>query len=73
MNETATLQERQPSLHSTLARLAAVIGTPHYPAGDRAALRRWALASPCRSPSTACGCAMPAPTCLLSIRPKPGC
>lgn len=46
MNETATLQERQPSLHSTLARLAAVIGTPHYPAGDRAALRRWAPGQP---------------------------
>lgn len=42
MNQTATIPEGQSSLSSTLARLAAVIGAPHYPAGDRAALRRWA-------------------------------
>lgn len=42
MNQTATIPDGQSSLSSTLARLAAVIGAPHYPAGDRAALRRWA-------------------------------
>lgn len=46
MNEAETLQEPQPSLSSILARLAAVIGAPHYPSGDRAALRRWAPGQP---------------------------
>lgn len=46
MNETATLPEGQSSLSSTLARLAAVISAPHYPAGDRVALRRWAPGQP---------------------------
>lgn len=46
MSETATMQERSSSLSSALARLAGVIGAPHYPAGDRAALRRWAPGQP---------------------------
>lgn len=31
-----------PTLGSEVARLAGVIGSAHYPGGDRAALRRWA-------------------------------
>lgn len=46
MNETATTSSQQSSLSSMLARLAAVIGASHYPAGDRAALRRWAPGQP---------------------------
>lgn len=46
MNETATTSSQQPSLSSTLARLAAPVGAPHYPAGDRATLRRWAPGQP---------------------------
>lgn len=34
------------SLATPVARLAGVIGAPHYPAGDRAALRRWAPGQP---------------------------
>jgi len=33
-------------LTTPVARLAGVIGAPHYPAGDRAALRRWAPGQP---------------------------
>jgi CRISPR system Cascade subunit CasB len=33
-------------LTTTVARLAEVISAPHYPAGDRAALRRWAPGQP---------------------------
>lgn len=46
MNAQATVPPQESSLASTVARLAAVIGNPHYPAGDRAALRRWAPGQP---------------------------
>ena len=36
----------QPTIASTVASLAGVIGAPHYPAADRAALRRWAPGQP---------------------------
>lgn len=41
MSVQAAVQSQEPSLASAVARLAAVIAKPHYPAGDRAALRRW--------------------------------
>lgn len=46
MNEAASHQESRSTLSSILARLASVIGASHYPAGDRAALRRWAPGQP---------------------------
>lgn len=46
MNETVLSEERSSNLSSKIARLAAVIGAQHYPAGDRAALRRWAPGQP---------------------------
>ncbi|MHB1678761.1 MAG: type I-E CRISPR-associated protein Cse2/CasB [Sulfuriferula sp.] len=46
MNKQATSPEQGTSLASIVARLAAVIGSSHYSAGDRAALRRWALGQP---------------------------
>lgn len=30
-----------PSLAETIGKLAGIIGSPHYPAGERAALKRW--------------------------------
>lgn len=36
----------EPTLGSDVARLAGVIGSPHFPGGDRAALRRWAPGQP---------------------------
>ena len=42
MNDTVMIQERHSNLSTKIARLVAVIGSQHYPAGDRAALRRWA-------------------------------
>jgi CRISPR system Cascade subunit CasB len=45
MTETAQ-QPQADSLATSVARLAGVIGSPHYPSGDRAALRRWAPGQP---------------------------
>jgi CRISPR system Cascade subunit CasB len=45
MTETAQ-QSQADSLAAQVARLAGVIGSPHYPSGDRAALRRWAPGQP---------------------------
>lgn len=42
MSTQATVPPQASSLASAVARLAAVIAKPHYPAGDRSALRRWA-------------------------------
>lgn len=36
----------EPTLGSDVARLAGVIGSPHFPGGDRAALRHWAPGQP---------------------------
>jgi CRISPR system Cascade subunit CasB len=47
MTETAQSSLAQAdSLATQVARLAGVIGSPHYPNGDRAALRRWAPGQP---------------------------
>ncbi len=47
MTETAQQSPAQAdSLAAQVARLAGVIGSPHYPSGDRAALRRWAPGQP---------------------------
>lgn len=42
MSETAQAPKAEHSLSTAIARLAGVVGSPHYPAGDRAMLRRWA-------------------------------
>jgi len=42
MNAQATVPPQESSLASTITRLATAIGKPHYPTGDRAAIRRWA-------------------------------
>lgn len=42
MTETAHALSTDSNLASFVARLAGVTGSPHYPTGDRAALRRWA-------------------------------
>jgi CRISPR system Cascade subunit CasB len=39
-------QSQADSLATQVARLTGVIGSPHYPSGDRAALRRWAPGQP---------------------------
>jgi CRISPR system Cascade subunit CasB len=47
MTETAQQSQAQAdSLATQVARLIGVIGAPHYPSGDRAALRRWAPGQP---------------------------
>lgn len=46
MTEAAEKSMAGTSLAATVARLAGVIGAPHYPAGDRAALKRWAPGQP---------------------------
>lgn len=43
-SDTVSLNDR--NLGSLIARLAHTIHAPHYPAGDRAALRRWAPGLP---------------------------
>jgi CRISPR system Cascade subunit CasB len=45
MTETAQ-QSQADSLATHVARLAGVIASPHYPNGDRAALRRWVPGQP---------------------------
>jgi CRISPR system Cascade subunit CasB len=45
MTETAQ-QSQADSFATQVARLAGVIGSLHYPSGDRAALRRWAPGQP---------------------------
>jgi CRISPR system Cascade subunit CasB len=46
MNTEVAIPTQTASLASTVARLAAVIGNSRFPAGDRAALRRWTLGQP---------------------------
>lgn len=46
MTEIAQAPVAGASLAAIVARLAGVIGAPHYPAGDRAVLRRWAPGKP---------------------------
>lgn len=46
MTALAQAAPAAPSLATTIARLAGIIGAPHYPTGDRAALRRWAPGQP---------------------------
>lgn len=46
MTESVQSWPAQPALASDIARLAGLIGSPHYPGGDRAALRRWAPGQP---------------------------
>lgn len=46
MTPAGEAESGRSSLASTVARLAGVIGAPHYPAGDRATLRRWAPGLP---------------------------
>ncbi|MEJ5207097.1 type I-E CRISPR-associated protein Cse2/CasB [Denitratimonas sp. CY0512] len=46
MSAQPFVPSQDSTLASTVARLAAVIGNPHYPAGDRAALRRWSMNQP---------------------------
>lgn len=42
MSETAQVPGAEHSLSATVSRLAGVVGSSHYPTGDRAMLRRWA-------------------------------
>ncbi|WP_281915675.1 type I-E CRISPR-associated protein Cse2/CasB [Caldimonas thermodepolymerans] len=46
MTPSATPQTDDSSLAATIGRLAGVVGHAHYPAGDRAALKRWAPGQP---------------------------
>lgn len=46
MSAHAEAQTPQPTLATTIGRLVAMINAPHYPTGDRAALRRWAPGQP---------------------------
>ena len=46
MSEHALQTEAPTSLASSIARLAGVIGSSHYPTRDRAGLRRWAPDQP---------------------------
>lgn len=46
MTLSAEPQAGESSLAATVGRLAGVIGHPHYPAGDRAALKRWSPDQP---------------------------
>lgn len=43
---TDTAHSTEANLGSLIARLAHIVHAAHYPAGDRAALRRWAPAQP---------------------------
>lgn len=43
---SAEPKTNESSLAATVGRLAGVIGHPHYPTGDRAALKRWAPGQP---------------------------
>ncbi len=46
MTEAAQPTPEKPTLAADISRLAGVIGSPHYPGSDRAALRRWATGQP---------------------------
>lgn len=46
MSSIAAPHSGESSLAHTVGRLAGVIGHPHYPAGDRASLKRWAPGQP---------------------------
>jgi CRISPR system Cascade subunit CasB len=46
MSESASPSSELTSLASIVGRLAQVLASPHYPNGDRAALRRWAPGQP---------------------------
>lgn len=46
MTEPVSTAAAEPTLGSSISRLAGVIGSQRYPAGDRAALRRWAPGQP---------------------------
>ncbi|SRR5690606_12976128 len=46
MTITIEADERPTSLGARVGRLAAIIGNGNYPAGDRAALKRWAPGQP---------------------------
>ncbi len=46
MTDPAQVISAEPTLVSTVSRLATIIGSPHYPSADSAALRRWAQGQP---------------------------
>lgn len=46
MTDAAPTPSAAPTLASDIVRLAGAIGAPHYPNGERAALRRWAPGQP---------------------------
>lgn len=46
MSATAQQAPPEPALASVVASMAGILGQPHYPPGDRAALRRWAPGRP---------------------------
>lgn len=46
MNETIHPRTWDQPLPDTIGRLASLLGSPHFPAGDRASLRRWSPGQP---------------------------
>lgn len=46
MSEGPEVLSKRSTLGSQIAVMAGLIGAPHYPSGDRAALRRWAPGQP---------------------------